>query len=156
MLDECFPNQFHQSKSRYGIVLGMTHETPKDVKIKLHNWWAFSQWSSKWSTISPQRWHNALVHKIKLLKSQVITRKDAIPSNIPNKTGNTPRSLSSPNTLPRKDNKGRTSQLVIKCLDVKIPIRLQLPISSSLQHPVKDYWLPRYKERSPLQSSPNH
>ena len=35
--DECFPNQFHQPKSKFGIDLGMTHDTPKVIKTKLHN-----------------------------------------------------------------------------------------------------------------------
>ena len=57
MLDECFPNQFHQPKRKLGTVLGRTHEIRKDLRTKLHNWWAFSQWSSKWSTVSLQRRH---------------------------------------------------------------------------------------------------
>ena len=37
MLDECFPNQFHQPKRVSAIDLSKTHEIPKDLKTKLHN-----------------------------------------------------------------------------------------------------------------------
>ena len=37
MLEECFPNQFYQPKKVSAIVLGKTHEMPKDLKTKLHN-----------------------------------------------------------------------------------------------------------------------
>ena len=35
--DECFPNQFHQPKSKSGIDLGITQDKPKVIKTKLHN-----------------------------------------------------------------------------------------------------------------------
>lgn len=57
MSNECFPNQFYQPKRISNTVLGKTHKTPKDLKTKHHNWWAFSQWSSKWSIVSPQQRH---------------------------------------------------------------------------------------------------
>ena len=37
MLDECFPNQFHQQKRISATNLGKTYEIPKDLKVKLHN-----------------------------------------------------------------------------------------------------------------------
>lgn len=37
--------------------------------------------------------HNTLANKIKAPKSQIITRKNPIPSYSPNKEGNTPRAL---------------------------------------------------------------
>ena len=52
--------QRHHNKC-FGTVLGKTHEIPKDLRTKLHNQWAFSQWRSKWSIISPQRWH--IIHQ---------------------------------------------------------------------------------------------
>ena len=110
MLEESFSNWFHQPKSKSGTVLGRTHEIQKDLKTKLHNQWAFSQWSSKWSTVSPQclptvTTHNALVNKIKTPKSQIITHKNLIPSYNPNEEGNTSRGLNFPNNFPRKDNR---------------------------------------------------
>ena len=35
--DECFPNQFHQPKSKSGIDLGTTQDRSKVIKTKLHN-----------------------------------------------------------------------------------------------------------------------
>ena len=57
VLDKCFPNQYHQPKSRLGTILGKTHEIPKDLRTKLYNRWAFSQWSGKWPIVSPQQRH---------------------------------------------------------------------------------------------------
>ena len=37
MLEECFPNQFHQLKRVSATDLDKTHEIPKDLKTKLHN-----------------------------------------------------------------------------------------------------------------------
>ena len=37
MLDKYFPNQFHQSKSKYATEPGNTQEIPKDLKTKLHH-----------------------------------------------------------------------------------------------------------------------
>jgi len=44
--------------------------------------------------------HNTSANKIKAPKSQIITRKNPIPSYSPNKEGNAPRSLDFPNTFP--------------------------------------------------------
>ena len=56
MSNECFSNQFHYPKSRSRTVFSRTHKIPKGLKTKLHNRWAFSQWSNK-STVTPQIWH---------------------------------------------------------------------------------------------------
>ena len=37
MLDECFPNQFHQPRRVSATDLGKTHKIPKDLKTKLHS-----------------------------------------------------------------------------------------------------------------------
>ena len=59
--EECFPNQFHQPKSKFETVLAKTHKIPKEWKKKFHNQWVISQWSSKWSTVSPQQQH--IIHR---------------------------------------------------------------------------------------------
>ena len=41
MLDECFPNQFHQPKRKSSTDLERTHGIPKVLKTKLHKRWAF-------------------------------------------------------------------------------------------------------------------
>ena len=41
MLDECFPNQFHQPKRKFATDLERTHGIPKVLKTKLHKRWAF-------------------------------------------------------------------------------------------------------------------
>ena len=61
IFEECFPNQFHQPKSKSETVLGKTHKIPKDLKTNFHNQWAISQWSSKWSIVSPQQRH--IIHR---------------------------------------------------------------------------------------------
>ena len=35
--NKCFPNQFHQPKSKSGIDLGITQDKPKVIKTKLLN-----------------------------------------------------------------------------------------------------------------------
>ena len=38
MLDECFPNQFHQPKRKSATDREGTHKIPKVLKTKLHSW----------------------------------------------------------------------------------------------------------------------
>ena len=38
MLDKCFLGQFHQPKRVSTTDLSKTHEIPKDLNTKLHNW----------------------------------------------------------------------------------------------------------------------
>ena len=120
--NEYFPNQFHQLKNKFGINLGMTHNTPKVIKTKLHN----SQWRSKWSTVSPQCWH--IMHQS--IKSKPLNLKLSpvkILFQVTHQTKKETRLGTLTHTIPRKDNWRRVSQLVRIRSDVKIPIRLQLP-----------------------------
>ena len=71
MLDECFPNQFHQPKRKSATDLERTHGIPKVLKTELHKRWAFPQWSNKWSNVSPQKRH--MMHQS--TKSKPLLRK---------------------------------------------------------------------------------
>ena len=71
--------------------------------------------------------HNAPVNKIHPSIPQIITYKDPISYSSPHKEGNTLRSLNLPNTFPRKNNGQGASQLIVKRMDIKIPILCQLP-----------------------------
>lgn len=55
--DECFPHQFLHPTNRSVTLFGKTQETPNDVRTKLQQWWAYSQWIRRWSTVSPLHQH---------------------------------------------------------------------------------------------------
>ena len=74
--------------------------------------------------------HDTLVDKIQHSTPQIITCKDPILYCRPHKEGNMPRSLNLPNTFLRKNNGQGASQLIVKRLDIKIPILCQLPSHS--------------------------
>ena len=90
----------------------------------------------------------------KILAPLTITRENLISSYSPNKKRNSSRSLNFPNIFPRKDDVERISQLIIKRMNVKIPIHLQL--SSHMIPFPKEYWILSYEGNLPLILTPNH
>ena len=74
----------------------------------------------------PTKTHDAPVIKIKTPTPQIITRKNPIPGDGPNKERDMLGCRNLPNTFPRK-NIGRTMQLMIKRADIKTHILRQLP-----------------------------
>ena len=85
--------------------------------------------------------HDAPVNKIYPSTPQIVTCKDPIPYSSPHKKGNTPRNLNLSNAFPRKNNGHWTSQLIVKRLDIKIPILCQLPSHTISIHRGRKIWV---------------
>ena len=108
MSDECFPNQFLHPNIRSNPTLGKTKETPKDRSTPelLSLLTIYQQMVHSLPTMST---HATPINKIKPIILRINPSEYLIPSRSPNKKGNSSRSLHSPNTFPRKSDRGRVS-----------------------------------------------
>ena len=105
MLEECFPNQFHQPNS----ISWQDPRDPKRSKNQAPQLISFFTMEKQMIHRLPiTTTHNAPVNKIKASKPQVITREDPIPCGCPNKERDTLGRLNLPNAFLRKNSRRRT------------------------------------------------